>query len=593
MVFSPSSRFPLGSLAPLALLALNCSDPTPSPAGNPSNAQGGSSGASGLSTGGAPGGSGGASATGGTVSASGGVAAGGAEPAAGGAAPAAGGAPEGGSSGGSTPEGGGGSEAGGAGGSEEPASGGAGGVAGGNASLGGGGSGGLPRGPANGFARNPIVSHVFTADPAARVFEGRVYVYTSHDLDDQMNYDMYDYHAFSSTDLVNWQDHGVVLDAANISWTDRLYAPDCCHSPTTGKYYLYFPNGGSGIGVAVSDSPAGPFEDALGKPLIDSNTPGVQDVDWIFDPACFVDDDGQAYLYFGGGPEDTGDNARVIRLNDDMISLADPTATTIPAPDFFEASYMHKRDGKYYFSYSTTFKNHAAEIDYLVSDNPMTGFEHAGTILPNPSGNNGNNNHHSIVEYAGNWYIFYHNRVLSNRDGFSDYQRSITLDTLTYDEQGNILKLSAEGSPVAQLESVPAFSRVEAEMMADQRGVEVDFVRVGGERAGVAVIDLNDGDWIGYSQVDFGAGATAFHARVASGHAEGGTIELHVGGCEGFTETPGELAGTCAVETTGGFQAWTDVTCDVTIPSGVHDLCLRFAGTSSQPLLALDHFRFE
>src|SRR5690606_39856982 len=117
-----------------------------------------------------------------------------------------------------------------------------------------------------------------------------------------------------------------------------------------------------------------------------------------------------------------------------------------------------------------------------------------------------------------------------------------------------------DGSPVAQLESVPAFSRVEAEMMADQRGVEVDFVRVGGERAGVAVIDLNDGDWIGYSQVDFGAGATAFHARVASGHAEGGTIELHVGGREGFTETAAELAGTSAVETTGSVAATPDTT---------------------------------
>lgn len=359
----------------------------------------------------------------------------------------------------------GGTEAGGAGGSEPNAMGGAAGTEGGTAGAsggggamgGGGGSGGLPPAPANGFARNPIVSHVFTADPAARVFEGRVYVYTSHDLDEQMGYDMTDYHAFSSDDLVNWQDHGVVLDAKDISWTDRLYAPDCCHSPVTGKYYLYFPNAGSGIGVAVSDSPAGPFVDAIGKPLIDSNTPGVGDVDWIFDPACFVDDDGQAYLYFGGGPPDTGNNARVIRLNDDMISLKDPSATTIPAPDFFEASYLHKYNGKYYFSYSTTFANHSAEIDYLVSDNPMTGFEYAGTILPNPEGNNGNNNHHSIVEYEGKWYIFYHNRVLSNRDGFSDYQRSIAIAPLTYDADGKIVQVPAAGGRVAQLKSVPAF----------------------------------------------------------------------------------------------------------------------------------------
>lgn len=455
------------------------------------------------------------------------------------------------------------------------------------------GTGGAPPGKANGFARNPIVSHIFTADPSAHVFEGRVYVYASHDTDNQMGYDMRDYHVFSSDDLVNWQDHGVALDAADISWADKLYAPDCAYSKVTGKYYLYFPNSGSAIGVAVSDSPAGPFRDALGKPLIDNNTPGVRDVDWIFDPSVFVDDDGQAYLYFGGGPQDTGDNARVIRLNEDMISLKDASATTIPAPDFFEASFMHKRNGKYYFSYSTTFANHAAEIDYLVSDNPMTGFRHAGTILPNPAGNNGNNNHHSIVEYAGSWYIFYHNRVLANRDGFSDYQRSITLDYLTYDAQGNIVKVAAAGGKVAQLKSVDAFSRIEAETMADQRGIEVEFARDGGSRVGVNVTDIHDKDWIGVSQVDFGAGAKSFHARVASGSAAGGAIEVYVDGCDTFTDKPGVLVGTCAVSPTGGWQTWRDIECSVTPVTGVHDLCLRFTGAGSERLFNLDHYHFE
>ncbi|AUX27867.1 uncharacterized protein SOCEGT47_084670 [Sorangium cellulosum] len=455
------------------------------------------------------------------------------------------------------------------------------------------GAGGAPPGEANGYARNPIVSHIFTADPSAHVFDGRVYVYASHDTDDQMGYDMRDYHVFSSDDLVNWQDHGVALDAADVSWADRLYAPDCAYSKATGKYYLYFPNSGSAIGVAVSDSPAGPFVDALGKPLVDKSTPGVGDVDWIFDPSVFVDDDGQAYLYFGGGPPDTGDNTRVIRLNEDMISLKDASATTIVAPDFFEASFMHKRDGKYYFSYSTTFADHAAEIDYLVSDNPMTGFRHAGTILPNPAGNNGNNNHHSVVEYAGSWYIFYHTRVLSNRDGFSDYQRSITLDYLTYDPQGNIVKVPAAGGRVAQLKSVNAFSRMEAETMADQRGIEVEFAQDAGARAGVNVTDIHDQDWIGISQVDFGAGATSFHARVASGSPTGGAIAVYVDGCDAFTDTPGVLVGTCPVSATGGWQAWTDIECSITPTAGVHDLCLRFTGDQPERLFNLDHFHFE
>jgi arabinoxylan arabinofuranohydrolase len=445
----------------------------------------------------------------------------------------------------------------------------------------------------NGLARDPIISHVFTADPSARVFEGRIYVYASHDLDDQTGYQMRDYHVFSSNDLVNWQDHGVALEAVDIPWAYPLYAPDCAYSEVTGKYYLYFPNGGVSIGVAVSDSPGGPFVDALGKPLIDSSIPGVEDVDWIFDPACFVDDDGQAYLYFGGGMPGTGDNARVIRLGDDMVSLADAAATPISAPDFFEASFMHKRDGKYYFSYSTTFASHSATIDYLMSDNPMTGFEYAGTILPNPSSNNNENNHHSVVEYEGAWYVFYHNRALANRDGYSSYQRSITLDHLTYDADGSIVEVAATRGEVLQLRNLDAFSRLEAETLADQRGIEVEFAEDGGSQVGVNVTEIHNGDWIGYSQVDFGDGAASFRARVAADSSEGGTIHVFVDGCDGFSDLPGARIGSCAVSPTGGWQTWTDVDCDIEPTAGVHDVYLRFGGAGTKPLLNIDYFRFE
>ena len=447
--------------------------------------------------------------------------------------------------------------------------------------------------PPVGFARDPIVSHIFTADPSARVFDGRVYIYASHDPDDQTGYNMKDYHVFSSDDLVNWQDHGVALDEADISWTDTLYAPDCAYGAATGKYYLYFPNSGSAIGVAVSDSPAGPFVDALGRPLVDGSVPGVSDVDWLFDPSVFIDHDGQAYLYFGGGPAGTGDNARVIRLNPDMVSLADAAATTIPAPDFFEASFMHEREGKYFFSYSTSSSNHAAFIDYMVSDNPMTGFQYVGTLLPNPANNNNDNNHASIVEYADSWYIFYHNRVLANRDGFSGFQRSITLDHLTFDANGNMNPVSMTKGPVAQLESLDAFGRLEAESMADQRGVEVEFARDGASPVGVNVTELQDQDWIGYSQVDFGAGASTFRARVASDAAGAGAIEVRQDGCDTFTASPGTPIGTCSVIDSGGRQVWTDVECPVTAAPGVHDLCLRFVGPPATPLFNLDYFQFE
>lgn len=443
----------------------------------------------------------------------------------------------------------------------------------------------------DGFARNPIVSHIYTADPSAHVFDGRVYVYTSHDLDDQMGYDMRDYHAFSSSDLVNWQDHGVVLDEADVTWTDRLYAPTATYSPATGKYYLYFPNASSAIGVAVSDSPAGPFVDALGRPLVDRSLPGASDVEWLFDPMVFTDRDGQTYLYFGGGPENTGDNARVVRLGPDMISVADTQAMTIPAPDFFEASHVHELGGRYYFSYSTTFTNHPAYIDYLVSDNPLTGWQYAGTVLQQPLQNDSNNNHHSILEIEGRWYIFYHNRVLSNREGRSSFQRSITLDHLTHAADGTIQLVPSQRGLVRQLRSVDAFARIEAEAIADQRGIETDFVLDGGARAGVHVTELQGGDWIGYSQVNFGAGAALLQARVAA--RAGGTLQVRIDGCNEFTSEPGSEVGRCTIAPGVDTPAWTDLECAVSIGAGVHDLCFSFEGAEGAALFDLDYFSFR
>lgn len=457
---------------------------------------------------------------------------------------------------------------------------GAGGIAG---APSGGAGGGRQLGAPNASVPNPIVTHIFTADPSAYAFEGRIYVYASHDPDDQMGYDMVDYHVFSSNDLANWQDHGLALDSANISFASKLYAPDCAYDAELDTYFLYFPDGGSTIGVATSDHPGGPFENPI--QLVTNQTPGVGDVDWIFDPSGFFDDDGQGYLYFGGGPEGTGDNARVIRLNADRVSLMDNSATTIVVPRFFEASFMFKREGTYYFSYSTDFSNGAPTIDYMVSDNPMSGFEHVGTVIPSPDENNGDNNHHSMVEYEGQWYVFYHNRVQSNLEGYSNYQRSITLDKLEW-EGDRMVPVSATRGEVPQLRSVDAFERIEAELLAGQSGIETS----GNQRTGVVVTDIADGDWIAVSQVDFGSGATTLNLRVAS--QSGGTIEVLQGGCAGFRTDAGTSVGTCDVEATGDNATYSDLQCTVTAAGGVHDLCLRFGGSGSS-VLNLDYYSFE
>lgn len=348
------------------------------------------------------------------------------------------------------------------------------------------------------------------------------------------------------------------------------------------------PNGGSGIGVAVSDDPGGPFVDALGSTLISGGTPGVSDVDWIFDPACFVDDDGQAYLYFGGGPSNTGDNGRVIRLGDDMTSLADPSATTVPMPDFFEAMYVHERDGTYYLQFSSDFSNGGATIDYMMSDDPMQGFTFAGTIVSNGAINSNNNNHASVIDFMGRTYVFYHNRKLEQDLGLDLVNnRSVAVEEITYADDGTInpIMMSTDDLTVEQIKCLDGFSEVQAETLAAESGIETE----GDNAAGVRVVDIDNGDWLGYSQVDFHDGATLLVLRVASA-AGGGTIDVRIDGCDDFTEQAGTSIGTCDLVATGGDDTFAELSCMLTQTAGPHDLCLQF---SDVPAFELDSFHLE
>ncbi len=441
----------------------------------------------------------------------------------------------------------------------------------------------------DGTSRDPIITHIYTADPTARAFEGRIYLYASHDLDDQKDYWMDDYHVFSTDDLVNWQDHGVVLDAKKI-WASTLYAPDCVYDEKSGKYYLYYPNGGSNIGVAVSENPAGPFTDVLGGPLIKPSYPGAG-VAWCFDPSVLIDDDGQSYLYFGGGMPETGDNARVIRLNDDMVSLKDSAATKIIAPDYFEAPFVFKRNGKYYFTYSTNWNGHPILIDYMMSDDPMTGWEYKGTVINNPPDNQGNNNHHSLVEYKGTWYVFYHNRKLAiSRKIKGGFQRSVTMDRIDFMENGEIIKANLTKGTIPQLKNVDAFSRLEAELIAAQYGINIKDIFENNAKTGVTLSDIHNGDWTAVSMMDFGAGAETFTASVAAAN-EGSRIELWIDGGE---ENGGSLIGTCGIPATGGLWNWQEVSCSLSPVEGVHNLYLIYRGpVQADQLFHFDYYRFD
>lgn len=316
----------------------------------------------------------------------------------------------------------------------------------------------------NSKQNEPLVTHIFTADPSAHVFEGKLYIYPSHDLDhngptndngDQ--YAMEDYHVLSMEDeTAPCVDHGEALHLKDVPWaSQQLWAPDAAFK--NNQYYLYFPardkDGIFRIGVATSSNPAGPFTPE------ENYIPGSYSID----PAVFVDEDDKAYMYFGGlwggqlekwqtetftadaeGPAASAPaiGPRVAELNDDMltfkndpaeISIVDEDGNPITAGDedrrYFEGPWMHKYNGLYYLSYSTGTTH---KIVYAVSENPQGPFVFKGTILTPVSGWT---THHSIVQFKEKWYLFYHDCSLS---GGVDHKRSVKFTELKYNEDGSI-----------------------------------------------------------------------------------------------------------------------------------------------------------
>ncbi|WP_441286938.1 glycoside hydrolase family 43 protein [Sorangium sp. KYC3313] len=433
------------------------------------------------------------------------------------------------------------------------------------------------------LADYPIASHRYLADPASLVHDGRVYLYGSNDDDNVKadgsddGYKMASFVAISSSDMKNWTDHGEVIRVPrDASWAANTWAPSLVER--NGNIYMYFANNGSGIGVAKSDSPTGPFRDAKGSALITSSTPGASGQNiWLFDPGVFIDDDGQAYLYFGGNGEQ---NARVIKLNNDMVSVSG-SAIAMTVPYFFEAAWMHKRNGVYYLSYSTNPAN-GMRIDYLTSSSPTSGFTHRGTVGPQPPKNNNNNNHAAIFEFGGSWYHAYHNRSVANDAGEPPgYRRNLGIESFTYKEDGSIVPVTYTTDGLKQVKNLDPYARVEAETFNAQRGIETERC----EEGGMDLSLINNGDWVRLRGVDFGEGAESFSARVASG-AEGGSIELRLDARDG------KLVGTCAVGATGGWQKWSDVSCAVDGAAGVHDLYLVFTGGGSN-LFNMNFWQFS
>lgn len=427
------------------------------------------------------------------------------------------------------------------------------------------------------YSQNPIIQTKYTADPAPLVYNDTVFLYTSHDEDDAFGFKMKDWLLYTSTDMVNWTDRGVVASLKDFKWVpydNGAWAPQCVHR--NNKFYLYCPMpNGIGIGVLVSESPYGPFIDPIGKPLIKN---GIDDID----PTVFIDDDGQAYLYWGNP------NLYYVKLNEDMISYSggitkDSSFAKIKGqPDPFhyqEGPWAYKRNGHYYMAYASTCCPEG--IGYAMSNSPTGPWTYKGAIMAGDKRSSGN--HPGIIDYKGNSYVFGFNLFLLRQTmAKHSERRSISLATLTYNADGTIQQLpfwTAAG--VKQLETLNPYRQVEAETIAFSEGVKTEqrteWERDAPYNKGKKIIDrlfitsINNGDYIKVGGVNFDKGVSSVDVNVASLH--GGNIELHTDSING------PLLTTITVTGTAEGDNWKTVNTPVKKSiKGVHDLYFVFKG---------------
>ena len=417
-------------------------------------------------------------------------------------------------------------------------------------------------------ATNPLITDQFTADPTARVFEGRVYVYPSHDIPFSPGrgrsnwFIMEDYHVFSSENLTDWTDHGMILNQTNVHWLARpsfnMWAPDCMFK--NGKYYFYFPTGGR-IGVAVADKPYGPFKPEE-KPIA-----GVGGID----PGLLMDTDGSAYLFTAMG------GISVAKLKDNMVELDSPVKriTDLPTPGLIEGPFPFKRNGIYYLTYPHV-QNTIERLEYSTSTNPMGPYKHAGVILDEADSGCWTV-HQSVIEYKGQWYLFYHDKDLSPD---FDKNRSIRAEYMYFNDDGSIKKVSRTLRGVGIVE---AKSKIQIDRYSDisKQGVSVSFLNETNKFEGWKISLKGTNTWVRFDKVDFGKNRLK-SVNVRSLSSTGGTVQIHA------DKADGPLIAKVKI---GKGADWKIVKSKLSkVPAGVHDLVVT---QSEDNNVDLDWISFE
>lgn len=444
-------------------------------------------------------------------------------------------------------------------------------------------------------AQNPVVQTNFTPDPAPMVYKDRVYMYAGDDIPGYDFYYMTKWRVYSSEDMVNWTDHGVPLTLESFSWArDRAWAAQCIER--NGKFYWYIcaqtNNNDMAIGIAVSDSPTGPFKDAIGKPLISNGS-------WSnIDPTVYIDDDGQAYLYWG--------NAKLfyVKLNVDMVSYSGDIVEVPQSVEsfgglrrpslgdealqkkkehedvFVEGPWLFKRDKKYYLMYAGMTKEGEC-LSYAMSDTPIGPWKYQGKIMTEQP-TNSFTNHGGIIDYKDKSYLFYHNGLLPSG---GSYGRASAIEEFNYNADGTIPQIVITKEGISPVGTINPYKQNEAETIAwSEKCTTYQDGDV------VYVTKIRRGGFIKVRAVDFGEkGAKSFSAQLATG-LDGGILEVRV------DSVAGKLLASIEVPRTGGWNVWELISTQIKDSiTGKHDLYFVFNGrniTAGRELFNFDNWIF-
>jgi hypothetical protein len=343
-------------------------------------------------------------------------------------------------------------------------------------------------------AQNPIIRNQFSADPTARVFNGKVYLYPSHDIvaptDKNLRKDwfcMEDYHVFSSENLTDWTDHGVIVTQTKVPWLTKtnydMWAPDCVFK--NGKYYFYFPVDGK-IGVATADKPEGPYT------VLDQPVTGLGGID----PCVLLDKDGSAYIFTARG------RISVAKLKDNMVEVDGEVQVVpnLPTKGLIEGPFAFEQNGKYYLTYPHV-ENQIERLEYAMSDSPMGPYKPAGVIM-DESASGCWTNHQSIVQYKGQWYLFYHDKDYSPK---FDKNRSVRIDSLFFNADGTIQKVKPTFRGVGLTKATDKIQLDRYSRISD-KGTTIAYSDTLNYFDGWKTVFTEKNAWIQYNCVDFGIG---------------------------------------------------------------------------------------